>query len=153
MIRIAVALLVLILAGCSSHAPSPDARLSDPGRVMTQLNAQLSEWHGTPYRLGGMSRRGIDCSGFVLLTFRNRFDIQLPRTTSQQSRIGTRISKKDLKPGDLVFFKTGWGEDGLHVGIYDHNNLFIHASTSRGVMRSSLNNVYWRKVFWQARRI
>lgn len=105
MIRIAVALLVLILAGCSSHAPSPDARLSDPGRVMTQLNAQLSEWHGTPYRLGGMSRRGIDCSGFVLLTFRNRFDIQLPRTTSQQSRIGTRISKKDLKPGDLVFSK------------------------------------------------
>ncbi len=153
MIRIAIALLVLLLAGCSSHAPSPDARLSDPVRVMGQLNAQLRDWHGTPYRLGGLSRRGIDCSGFVYLTFRNRFNIQLPRTTGQQSRLGTRISKSELKPGDLVFFKTGWGEDGLHVGIYDHNDLFIHASTSRGVMRSSLNNVYWRKVFWQARRI
>lgn len=50
-----------------------------------------------------------------------------------------------MLPGDLVFFKTGSGESGLHVGIYDTNNEFIHASTSRGVMRSSLDNVYWRK--------
>jgi len=53
----------------------------------------------------------------------------------------------------LVFFKTGSGQNGLHVGIYDTDNQFIHASTSRGVMRSSLDNVYWRKKFWQARRI
>ncbi|GAA0484542.1 C40 family peptidase [Tatumella punctata] len=153
MIRIAVALLVLLLAGCSSRAPAPDARLSDPVKVTRQLSQQLSQWHGTPYRLGGLSRRGVDCSGFVYLTFRNRFDLQLPRTTRQQSRLGTRIKKSELRPGDLVFFKTGWGQDGLHVGIYDRDNLFIHASTSRGVMRSSLDNVYWRKVFWQARRI
>lgn len=60
-------------------------------------------------------------------------------------KIGTRIDKDELLPGDLVFFKTGSGESGLHVGIYDTNNEFIHASTSRGVMRSSLDNVYWRK--------
>lgn len=75
------------------------------------------------------------------------------RTTVDQTRLGTRIDKSDLMPGDLVFFKTGSGENGLHVGIYDTDNTFIHASTSKGVMRSSMDNSYWRKVFWQARRI
>jgi probable lipoprotein NlpC len=100
-----------------------------------------------------MTRHGVDCSGFVLTTFRDQFDLQLPRETSAQAEIGTEIDKSDLLPGDLVFFKTGAGDSGLHVGIYDTDNQFIHASTSRGVMRSSLDNVYWRKKFWQARRI
>jgi len=121
--------------------------------VIAELNDQLGHWRGTPYRYGGMSRNGVDCSGFVYLTFRDKFALQLPRTTSAQSDIGTRISKDELLPGDLVFFKTGRGENGLHVGIYDTDNAFIHASTSQGVIRSSLDNVYWRKVFWQARRI
>ncbi|MEN4891667.1 NlpC/P60 family protein [Erwinia billingiae] len=146
-------LIVVILAGCSRHAPPPNGRLSDSITVIAQLNEQLSQWHGTPYRYGGMGRGGVDCSGFVYLTFRDRFDLQLPRTTVAQTDIGTRISKDELLPGDLVFFKTGSGENGLHVGIYDTDDQFIHASTSQGVIRSSLNNVYWKKVFWQARRI
>ena len=121
--------------------------------VIAGLNDQLQSWRGTPYRYGGMSRSGVDCSGFVLMTMRDKFDLHLPRETRQQSKIGTEIDKDELLPGDLVFFKTGSGESGLHVGIYDTNNQFIHASTSRGVMRSSLDNVYWRKNFWQARRI
>jgi probable lipoprotein NlpC len=133
--------------------PAPNARLSDSIAVIAGLNDQLQTWHGTPYRYGGMSRSGVDCSGFVLMTMRDKFDLQLPRDTRTQSKIGTEIDKDDLLPGDLVFFKTGSGESGLHVGIYDTNNQFIHASTSRGVMRSSLDNVYWRKNFWQARRI
>ncbi|CUU23906.1 lipoprotein precursor [Duffyella gerundensis] len=151
--RWAIVVLVLLLAGCSHHAPPPNGRLSDSITVIAQLNDQLSQWHGTPYRYGGMNRNGIDCSGFVYLTFRDRFALQLPRTTKAQTDIGTRIDKEELLPGDLVFFKTGGGENGLHVGIYDTDNQFIHASTSRGVIRSSLDNVYWRKVFWQARRI
>ncbi|EAY5298657.1 C40 family peptidase [Salmonella enterica] len=144
----------LFLAGCSTHqAPAPNARLSDLITVIAGLNDQLQSWRGTPYRYGGMSRRGVDCSGFVVVTMRDKFDLQLPRDTREQSKIGTRIDKDELLPGDLVFFKTGSGESGLHVGIYDTNNEFIHASTSRGVMRSSLDNVYWRKSFWQARRI
>jgi probable lipoprotein NlpC len=146
-------LIVVILAGCSRHAPPPNGRLSDSITVIAQLNEQFSQWHGTPYRYGGMGRGGVDCSGFVYLTFRDRFDLQLPRTTVAQTDIGTRISKDELLPGDLVFFKTGSGENGLHVGIYDTDDHFIHASTSQGVIRSSLNNVYWKKVFWQARRI
>lgn len=151
--RWAIIVLVFLLAGCSHHAPPPNGRLSDSITVIAQLNDQLSQWHGTPYRYGGMNRNGIDCSGFVYLTFRDRFSLQLPRTTKAQTDIGTRIDKEELLPGDLVFFKTGGGENGLHVGIYDTDNQFIHASTSRGVIRSSLDNVYWRKVFWQARRI
>lgn len=145
---------MLLLAGCSSHrAPPPNPRLSDSITVIANLNDQLQQWRGAPYRYGGMSRGGVDCSGFVLMTFRDKFDLQLPRETRMQAEIGTQIDKDDLLPGDLVFFKTGSGESGLHVGIYDTDNQFIHASTSRGVMRSSLDNVYWRKNFWQARRI
>jgi probable lipoprotein NlpC len=151
--RIGFLLLIMILTGCSSHAPPPSGRLSDSIVVVAQLNDQLQQWYGTPYRYGGMDRGGVDCSGFVYRTFRDRFDMQLPRSTSEQTEIGTKVSRDELMPGDLVFFKTGAGESGLHVGIYDTNDQFIHASTSKGVMRSSLNNVYWRKVYWQARRI
>ncbi|KAA9001406.1 endopeptidase [Affinibrenneria salicis] len=143
----------LILAGCSSHAPPPNARLSDSITVIAELNDQLRQWRGTPYRYGGLNRRGVDCSGFVYLTYRDRFGMQLPRSTEAQTEIGTRISRDELLPGDLVFFKTGSGENGLHVGIYDTDDQFIHASTSRGVMRSSLDNVYWKRAYWQARRI
>mgnify|MGYP001152023595 FL=1 len=146
-------LFALLLAGCSHHAPPPNGRLADSITVIAELNDQLNRWHGTPYRYGGMSRRGIDCSGFVYLTFRDRFNLQLPRSTRAQTDIGTRIDKEQLLPGDLVFFKTGRGENGLHVGIYDSDNQFIHASTSQGVIRSSLDNSYWQKTFWQARRI
>ena len=144
----------LVLAGCSSHrAPPPNPRLSDSIPVIANLNDHLANWRGTPYRYGGTSRRGLDCSAFVMMTFRDKFDLQLPRETRQQAKIGTEIDKEQLLPGDLVFFKTGSGDSGLHVGIYDTDDQFIHASTSRGVTRSSLNNVYWRKNFWQARRI
>ncbi|MFC0139307.1 NlpC/P60 family protein [Erwinia mallotivora] len=146
-------LIIIVLAGCSSHAPPPNGRLADSITVIAQLNDQLGQWQGTPYRYGGIGRGGVDCSGFVYITFRDRFALQLPRTTSAQTDIGTRISRDELLPGDLVFFKTGRGENGLHVGIYDTDNQFIHASTSQGVIRSSLDNVYWKKVFWQARRI
>lgn len=144
----------LFLAGCSSHhAPPPNARLGDSIMVIAQLNDQLGQWHGTPYRYGGLDHQGIDCSGFVYLTFRDRFGMQLPRTTEAQTELGTRIERDELLPGDLVFFKTGSGSSGLHVGIYDKDDQFIHASTSQGVMRSSLQNIYWKRAYWQARRI
>ncbi|VDZ94381.1 lipoprotein [Salmonella enterica subsp. enterica] len=145
----------LFLAGCSTHrAPAPNARLSDSITVIAGLNDQLQSWRGTPYRYGGMSRRGVDCSGFVVVTMRDKFDLQLPlviRVNNQKS--APESIKMNCCPEIWFSLKTGSGESGLHVGIYDTNNEFIHASTSRGVMRSSLDNVYWRKNFWQARRI
>ncbi|MFP3013524.1 MAG: C40 family peptidase [Arsenophonus sp. NC-QC1-MAG3] len=150
-------LFYLILVGCSSTlnniAPPLKSQLSDPIMTISQLKDQLSQWYGTPYRYGGLSLTGIDCSGFVYRTFSDRFAIQLPRTTIVQITYGTSINITDLMPGDLVFFKTSSDKNGIHVGIYDTDNTFIHASTSKGVIRSSLNNIYWRKIFWQARRI
>lgn len=145
--------VALILAGCSSKPPPPSGPLADAIVVVTQLNEQLRQWHGAPYRYGGVERNGVDCSGFVYRTFRDRFAIQLPRTTEGQTSLGTQVARGDLLPGDLVFFRTGRGENGLHVGIYDTNDTFIHASTSQGVTRSSLDNVYWRNAYWQARRL
>ncbi|KAA5817071.1 NlpC/P60 family protein [Yersinia pestis] len=151
--RFWIFLISMVLAGCSSHTPTPSGYLSDSIVVVAKLNEKLRQWEGTPYRNGGLDQRGVDCSGFVYRTFRDRFDMQLPRTTLAQTTLGTKVSRDELMPGDLVFFKTGSGQNGLHVGIYDTNDEFIHASTSKGVIRSSLENVYWKRVYWQARRI
>ena len=119
--------------------------------VRSALYSQYGEWRGTKYRLGGMSKQGVDCSGFVYLTYRSRFGITLPRTTRHQSNQGMAVSRKALRPGDLVFFKTG--PNKRHVGIYVEDRKFLHASSSKGVMLSSLDNKYWTNAYWTARRI
>lgn len=147
-------IVTLVLAGCGSHHAEPlGSNLPDPDTVTASLRTQLKDWYGTPYRYGGSNHNGIDCSAFVMMTFRDQFELQLPRDTEHMAKTGIQIDKADLMPGDLVFFKTGAGDSDLHVGIYESDNLFIHASTSKGVIRSSLNNVYWKKHYWQARRI
>lgn len=133
--------------------PGPEGRISlgDPAAVNAALGAQHADWLGAPYRLGGMAKDGIDCSGFTYVTFADWFGINLPRTAVAQSKLGTRVSWDGLAPGDLVFFKTG--RKDRHVGIYAGSGAFLHASTSQGVTLSSLNSPYWRKNFWQARRL
>lgn len=128
-------------------------QLNDPIMVITLLSEQQREWAGTPYVLGGNTRRGIDCSGFTRTTFMDRFNIQLPRTTSDQAKYGILIPRSQIQTGDLVFFKTGRGPNGYHVGIYVKDDLFLHASTKGGVIYSSLNSPYWSQKYWQARRI
>ncbi|WP_220768015.1 NlpC/P60 family protein [Shewanella sp. MBTL60-007] len=151
-----VLIFVALLSACSS-APSQSLSsgkspsLSDTSETKKQLLQMHREWKGVPYRLGGMSKKGIDCSGFVLLTFQSRFGRQLPRTTAQQRELGKSVSKSQLRAGDLVFFKTGWST--RHVGIYISDSQFLHASTSQGVMISSLNNSYWKQKYWLSRRL
>lgn len=127
--------------------------LSDPIMAISRLNEYKYEWKGTRYQLGGNSKKGIDCSGFVQVTFRDLFGIDLPRTTNDQAREGKKITKKELRTGDLVFFKTGRGPNGKHVGVYVKNGQFLHASTKGGVIYSDINSPYWSKTFWQARRL
>ena len=115
------------------------------------LTQQHRDWKGTPYKLGGNSKNGIDCSGFVHITFKQRLGLKLPRTTSQLSKTGMKISRNQLTIGDLVFFTTGFSK--RHVGIYMGNNSFLHASTSKGVMISSMDSPYWSKHYWKATRI
>ncbi len=95
--------------------------------------------------------KGIDCSGFVQRTFREQFGLELPRSTYEQQEMGKSVSRSNLRTGDLVLFRAG--STGRHVGIYIGNNQFVHASTSSGVIISSMNEPYWKKRYNEARRV
>lgn len=159
---IACLTLFLLMVGCSSvpRDSGPDAEplatgsrtsLAEAEAVRTALYAQHREWAGIPYRLGGTSKAGVDCSGFVRQTFAHHFGLELPRTTEGQVRIGYSVDRSALSAGDLVFFRIG--NRKLHVGIYVERGRFLHASSSRGVMISRLDNPYWQKNYWHARRL
>jgi len=115
------------------------------------LMAQYKEWKHVRYRLGGTTKRGIDCSAFAQKTFATKFDVQLPRDTSRQAKAGKSVSKKALRAGDLVFFHIG--RSTRHVGIYLGDKQFLHASTSKGVIISQLDNSYWANHYWKAVRV
>lgn len=123
----------------------------DSSTVQSKILKQYEEWRGTPYKSGGLSKHGIDCSGFTYVTFRSKLGCTLPRTTRLQAKTGKKVSRYNLHAGDLVFFKTGLFV--RHVGIYLGDSKFLHASTSKGVVISSLRETYWKKHFWTARRI
>ena len=119
--------------------------------VKSKIMDQYADWKGVRYRLGGDSKRGIDCSAFVQVTFREQFGMDLPRSTYEQEEKGKKIQRTKLRAGDLVLFRAG--STGRHVGIYLGNDQFVHASTSNGVMISNLNETYWNKRFREARRV
>ncbi|PXX97304.1 C40 family peptidase [Halomonas sp. LBP4] len=121
-----------------------------PALVRQALLAQHERWVGTPYRLGGTTERGIDCSALVQHVFNDTFRLALPRSTGRQVHQGTPVARDELQAGDLVFFRPPGAYD--HVGIYVGDGFFLHASTSRGVKLSRLDNAYWRRHYWQARR-
>lgn len=125
--------------------------LSNKESVKGRLYSQHDKWKGVKYKMGGLSKNGIDCSGFVYLTYLELFGIQLPRSTSSQSQIGKKIQTDKLRSGDLVFFKTG--RKVMHVGIYLENNSFLHASAKKGVMISRLDDPYWKSKYWQTKRV
>lgn len=116
-----------------------------------QLNIQYKQWKGVNYKYGGNSKNGIDCSAFVQKTFKDRLNINIPRTTALQSKIGKEVSFNNLEMGDLIFFKTGF--NSRHVGIYLEGGKFLHASTKRGVTISKLDNIYYEKHFWKIKRV
>lgn len=142
-------LFFCLLTACSSK----QAPVAKEGQIAQALRTHLSEWQGTPYRYGGTTKKGIDCSAFVQIAFKDVFRKNLPRSTQEQSKVGKKISPKQHKAGDLVFFRTDGSKSVNHVGIYAENNTFIHASTSKGVIRSSLSNDYWRKNYLYSRRV
>lgn len=119
--------------------------------IKSKIMSQYASWKGVRYRLGGDTRRGIDCSAFVQRTFREQFGLDLPRSTADQKFSGRSITKNKLRAGDLVLFHTG--STGRHIGIYLGNNDFVHASTSNGVMISNLNDNYWKARYREARRV
>lgn len=143
-----------------------DAEVSLPGTLKTtnlsceqgagsqrveELQNYFESWHGVRYRYGGVTTKGVDCSGLILRTYKDLYHVDLPRTVVEQARRGKSVQKKSLRPGDLIFFKTGLFS--RHVGIYLGDDAFIHASRSKGVIQSSLKNPYWRTKYWKAKRL
>lgn len=130
------------------------------GKVSKSVNDILKDaekYIGTPYKFGGNTSAGFDCSGFTVKVFEEH-DLALPRRSSDQAEAGKQIDIKEVKPGDLLFFATAGGSRVSHVGIvHDIGNdgeiKFIHASTSKGVIISSLNEKYWNKAYLHAQRV
>ncbi|WP_062677819.1 C40 family peptidase [Parageobacillus toebii] len=143
--------LALLLSGSvfvmSDHAEAAEASVN-----YDQIVPAAKQYVGVPYRWGGTTANGFDCSGFIQHVYQS-IGIDMPRTTADMYRMGKQVEKGDLRVGDLVFFNTN-GKGVSHAGIYIGNNRFIHASSSKGVIISSLNDpYYWSKTYVGARRV
>lgn len=138
-------------SGSSGTSPPAAMSVSRMESAKASLMQAYRDWKGTPYLLGGASKKGVDCSQLVNLIFDNYFGIDLPSNTRSQLNAGTGVRRLSLRTGDLVFFRTG--RRTLHVGIMVNKREFLHASTSSGVMISELENSYWANRYLAARRV
>lgn len=158
--------IVILLSSCGSsrtvYNPKEVAYLSQQLKIPIAnddknmpLFAQSSLWLGVPYRYGGTTKYGIDCSGLTNQVFAKAYGKKLERSTSKiYHKNVKKISKKSLKPGDLVFFKISKrSKDVDHMGIFLRDGYFIHASTSKGVIVSHLSEEYYKKHWKRGGRI
>lgn len=151
-------LLLLVACGSSKQRIALPADFKGPRELSRLYGVRLTpddniylynagaKWLGTPHRMGGSTRRGVDCSGFVAIMYREIYGKQLARSSADMLKRNCRkIGRSQLKEGDLVFFRTGKGKRKVpnHVGIYLKNGRFIHTSTSDGVRVSSLSEPYY----------
>ncbi|MEG0761490.1 NlpC/P60 family protein [Chryseobacterium piscicola] len=127
------------------------------GSVAKRILNDAEKYLGTPYKFAGNTAEGFDCSGLITKVFGEN-NLKLPRRSADQAEFGKKINIADTQPGDLLFFATAGGNKVSHVGIIHsiENNgeiKFLHASTSKGVIISSLNEKYWNKAFLHAQRV
>ena len=121
------------------------------GELQQLIKETAAKYKGVPYKFGGTTPKGFDCSAYVQYVF-GRHDAKLPRTADAQVLDGIFVLKSKLKPGDLVFFST-YASGASHVGIYAGSGKFWSASTSRGVVLDSLDTGYWKEHYYGARRV
>ncbi|MEK6743670.1 MAG: NlpC/P60 family protein [Nitrospirota bacterium] len=123
------------------------------GRLNTdKLNGAVNRLIGTPYRFGGDSERGIDCSAFTRRVYRSQ-NVELPRNSREQARVSSSVAYSSVRTGDLIFFDTSINGSISHVGVFLGGGTFAHASSSKGVTKSSLKEKYYVKRFVKGGRI
>lgn len=148
--------IILIMSSPSVFAQEdlPDAPLSSFGSADQKFENAVKEFLNIPYRKGGASKKGIDCSGLARMIYSKFFGIELPHNTRQQFRFSElqKIDDNELQSGDLIFFANKKKKNVNHVGVYLSDGQFIHASSSRGVMISSLDDRYWKARFVGSKR-
>lgn len=143
--------LTFLLFSCAGSRPDR-SYLRNQNITCNNIISVAQPWMGAPYKFGGTSYDGVDCSGLVKSIFKDVFNIDLPRTTALMYQQGIFV-RQGLQCGDLVFFKNIAGRGGVdHVGIYVGNDRFIHASTSQGVVISELSSDYYSSHYVSARR-
>lgn len=120
-------------------------------KLQNALLKSFENWKGTKYAYGGDSSRGIDCSALTRRVYREVFSFELPRVTKDQIKVGKHVSRNNLKPGDILYFKPEGKYN--HTAVYLGNSLFINASSKKGVILSSLEHSYWSKYFVQGVRV
>ena len=162
---------ILVLSSCGSQKAllyNPTEVRQVSGKLGIELNnknkeddkymplyAEASLWIGVRYKYGGITKSGVDCSGLTYNVYKKAYRKTLPRSTADLEKKAIKnVSKNNLKPGDLVFFATSGNKKKItHVGIYLKDNKFIHASTSRGVIVSRLDEDYYKRTWKKGGRV
>jgi len=174
-----VAIILLFTVGCGGMKPNPiynsgksegraPKRVKNTGNsknpallsarrftspIKTLMLKSINSYQGVPYKWAGDSRKGMDCSGFTMKVFQESSNYTLPHNAAAQYKLGSKVNQRQLRLGDLVFFRDIESKGVSHVGIYVGNDKFAHASLSKGVVYSSLKQDYYRKRYVSARRI
>ncbi|MCZ4243835.1 C40 family peptidase [Pedobacter punctiformis] len=143
---------MLILSSCGSrkYTVKTDTKASKAADAMANLKSKplyrfITDWTGVRYRLGGLDKNGIDCSGFAFLLEKEIYGKTLPRISRDQANVVRSKDVNNLQEGDLLFFSFG-GNNVDHVGVYLNNGFFVHASTTRGVIVDDLTLPAYQKV-------
>ena len=143
--------LAILISSCAGSKRSREQKVD-------VVVSKAISYTGTPYKYGGTTTLGMDCSGLLMRSFES-IDMYIPRTSKEQSKLGKKVSIGELKKGDLVFFKTMKKKGKVtHAGLVTDARkkdriMFIHASSSRGVIEADLMSDYYRKAFTKARRL
>lgn len=163
-----IAILILVLSSCHNNKDKGTAKLSAADAALkkkysTQLGVEekaisnlklyrfVDEWYGVPYKYGGKTKSGVDCSGFASALLRDVYGIALAGSAQSMYEGTDHVAEKNLQEGDLVFFKIN-SKNVSHVGVYLQNRRFVHASTKRGITINNLDEAYYKKYFFKGGR-